>query len=76
MKHASGRRFDMNKIPQNEPCFVIRGQDKLGPMILRQYAETYKMQEGYSKLIYSTIIAQAQNMESWQLEKGICKIAD
>lgn len=74
MKHASKK--DINKIPQNEPVFLIRGQDKLGPTTLRNYAAMYKLQEGYNKAIHSEILAQAQNMESWQLRKGISKIAD
>lgn len=28
-----------NKIPENEPVFLLRGQDELAPDTLRQYAE-------------------------------------
>ena len=75
MKHGS-ERVKLDKIPPKEPVFIIRGQDKLGPTILRLYASMYEQHEGYSKVIASEIKAQAQNMESWQLRKGISKIAD
>lgn len=81
MKHASKKyqyvqpsKSKENKIPQDEPVFLIRGQDILGPMMLRNYASTLEAMGG-SLAIVSEIRAQAQNMETWQIRHG-GKLAD
>lgn len=82
MKHASDK-FNYvqpnakgeKKIPAKEPVFLIRGQDKLGPKILRAYADQYELMGG-APYIVAEIRAQAFSMEAWQKKTGICKIAD
>ncbi len=63
------------KIPAKEPVFLIRGQDKLGPQILRTYADMYELLGGH-RGIAARIRAQAYKMEEWQATTGTCKIAD
>lgn len=69
MKHARG---DYNRIqdpegliPENEPVFLIRGQDLAAPETLRQYAiQAHRMGAG-PELIEATL-DQALLMEEWQ----------
>lgn len=82
MQHASDKfsyvqpnAKNENKIPAKEPVFLIRGQDKLGPKILRIYADDLKMLGGHPSIV-ADIRAQAYKMESWQAKTGTCKIAD
>ena len=64
-----------SKIPAKEPVFLIRGQDQLGPKILRQYADLHEMLGGHPG-ITAGIRAQAYRMEEWQAKTGTSKIAD
>jgi len=64
-----------SKIPAKEPVFLIRGQDQLGPRILRQYADIHEMMGGHPA-IYARIRSQAYRMEEWQAKTGVSKIAD
>lgn len=77
MKHA---RPDYNRIqdpagliPEDEPVFLIRGQDKLAPQILRYYAMR-AAEHGAFKIAELTL-DQATAMEEWQA-LHISKIAD
>lgn len=82
MKHANDKfnyiqpnKSNEKKIPIKEPVFLIRGQDLLGPQILRLYASQHELMGG-SPAITASIRAQAYSMEAWQKKTGICKIAD
>lgn len=73
MKHA---REDYNriqdplgKIPENEPVFLIRGQDLAAPEALRQYAIEAHRQGANNDLIVATL-DQARKMEKWQRENA------
>lgn len=79
MKHA---RDDYNKmivdvtgkIPEDEPVFLIRGQDKSGPATLRFWAQEHIYNDGDRKM--ADIAEQwASKMEEWQKE-NVCKVAD
>lgn len=69
MRHA---REDYNRIqdpaeliPEAEPVFLIRGQDRAAPRVLRQYArEAQRL--GASKELVRATIEQAKRMEEWQ----------
>lgn len=81
MRH-NNKKFDhiqeresKHRIPMEEPVFLIRGQDKLGPQILRTYADMYDLMGG-QKAISAGIRAQAFKMEEWQARTGTSKIAD
>ena len=55
------------KIPENEPVFLIRGQDLAGPETLRAYAvEAHR--KGASQTIIDATLRQAREMEKWQRE--------
>jgi len=69
MKHA---RDDYNRIqdpagliPENEPVFLIRGQDAFAPALLRMYADAVEMQNGDINIVVATR-NQAVLMEQWQ----------
>ena len=70
MKHA---REDYNRfqdpeglIPQDEPVFLLRGQDEFAPGLLRLYADrcTYRKLYDMATLVYKW----ADEMEKWQQE--------
>jgi len=78
MKHA---REDYNriqdpdeKIPDNEPVFLLRGQDVLAPNLLREWARQLLIKGGsceMAKLVYD----HADDMDKWQKEVKV-KIPD
>jgi hypothetical protein len=72
MKHA---REDYNRIqdpagliPEDEPVFLIRGQDKAGPETLRYWADNAHL-HGASEEIIQRALNQAEAMEAWQTKK-------
>lgn len=78
MKHA---RPDYNRIqdpasliPENEPVFLIRGQDIIGPRILRYYAMVASAAGAADDVVMATL-AQAKEMERWQQNQK-SKVAD
>lgn len=78
MKHA---RPDYNriqdpegKIPQDEPVFLIRGQDVTAPDVVRYWAMQAKS-HGADDLIVQAAKAQADCMVDWQRDHGM-KIPD
>jgi hypothetical protein len=79
MKHAredyNNRIVDLqNKIPEDEPVFILRGQDKLAPALLLEWAKQLRLNGGDPKMAR---IAEdhAQDMIKWQKERG-SKIPD
>lgn len=69
MKHA---RPDYNriqdpagKIPEDEPVFLLRGQDKAAPGAVRAYAEILESMGGDPVLVRQSR-EQAKRMEEWQ----------
>ena len=62
-----------NLIPEDEPVFLLRGQDFLAPFLLEEYARRMRaLGHGY---ISDMIRDHALNMLDWQDRHG-CKIAD
>ncbi len=57
------------KIPEDEPVFLIRGQDKVGADAVRAWADLHKWSGGDPKL---TALAreQADKMEAWPTKKS------
>lgn len=79
MKHA---RKDYNriqdpekKIPADEPVFLLRGQDRYAPIMLRIYANLVALADDFDKDIVLSATEQADAMDRWQDEKG-CKEPD
>ncbi len=69
MKHA---RSDYNrfqdpegKIPEDEPVFLIRGQDPAGPATLEAYANLAKL-SGADMVIVAKSQLHAEAMRRWQ----------
>lgn len=60
---------DINwKIPELEPVFLIRAQDKLAVDVLRFYAVKLKLAGGDPKMVESVNL-QADRMEAWITKK-------
>lgn len=73
MKHA---RADYNriqdpagKIPDHEPVFLLRGQDKFAAITLRLYADEVE-QGGGDPAIVAASRAQADAMDAWPKHKS------
>lgn len=78
MKHA---RPDYQRIqdpagiiPEDEPVFLLRGQDVNAPTALREYARLHLKSGGDSAISRATL-EQAEAMERWQAEHTR-KVAD
>jgi hypothetical protein len=71
MRHA---RSDYNeidlekKIPGDEPVFLVRGQDKLTPWLIRRYAGILPVEnDPEMQKIADSLDAWADHVEDWQL---------
>jgi hypothetical protein len=69
MKHA---RPDYNRIqdpagliPENEPVFILRGQDKNAPLTVRYWARQARL-NGADEKIVEAAMSQADTMDEWQ----------
>jgi len=74
MKHARSdydkRIVDLeNKIPEDEPVFLLRGQDSLAPKLLMMWATDLLLRDGDPSMAESAM-QQAQRMLKWQKEHG------
>lgn len=79
MKHArndyNGRIVDLqNKIPEDEPVFLLRAQDKLAPELLLQWAMKLRLLGGDPNMA-RLAEDHAQRMIDWQAKHG-CKTPD
>ncbi len=78
MKHAR-QDYDRiqdpaDKIPDDEPVFLLRGQDRLAPSAVRAYA---KAAEDRGRIdIANASYVQADRMEAWQTTHGGGKLPD
>lgn len=64
-----------NRIPEDEPVFLIRGQDVLGPELVTQWAEKYRLLAGHDPRMASWAFEHAGRMRQWQKDHG-AKVAD
>ena len=64
-----------NKIPEDEPVFLLRGQDFTAPATLRFWANANRMNPLADMRIITMVEQWANKMEEWQHEHG-CKYAD
>lgn len=62
------------KIPDDEPVFLIRGQDKVAAKVVEYYAMC-AAKEGADLELVNMCHKQARNMREWNL-KHVCKIPD
>lgn len=54
-------------IPEDEPVFLLRGQDKLAPALLEQWAHNLMAQGGDLKMA-NMVMEHATKMRHWQRE--------
>jgi hypothetical protein len=74
-KDYNGRIVDLEKkIPEDEPVFLLRGQDKLAPAAIACWA-TLALKEGADPVIIEAAMKQAEEMMKWQIKHG-SKIPD
>jgi hypothetical protein len=73
MKHA---RDDYNriqdpagKIPEDEPVFLLRGQDRHAPEVVAYWASLV-LRDGGDRTISDMAMAQSRLMREWQSEHG------
>ncbi len=64
-----------NKIPEDEPVFLLRGQDITAPAIIRMWAQAQRQNPKASKEIVMLAEQHANKMEEWQKE-NTSKYAD
>lgn len=74
MKHArkdyDARIVDLeNKIPIDEPVFLLRGQDQFAPRLLLMYATEIRLSGG-DELMARNVEDHAQSMIRWQSKHG------
>lgn len=74
MKHARSdynrRIVDLdNKIPEDEPVFLLRSSDKLAPRLLLQWATELRLSGG-DPLMATNVESHAQEMIRWQKTHG------
>ncbi len=64
---------DGSKIPEDEPLFVVRGQDLLAPQVLLDYADRFEVEssldEDERRAIAATIREHAATMRDWRVQK-------
>jgi chaperonin GroEL (HSP60 family) len=60
--------LEKKKVPDAEPLFVLRAQDKLAAGVVKFYASQYKRATGDEEGTAS-ILAQAEAMEKWPTKK-------
>lgn len=58
-----------NKIGQDEPVFLLRGQDVLAPGLLMKWAEEL-ISRGGDKRLAKSVVSHALKMIEWQEEHG------
>lgn len=63
-----------NKIPEEEPVFIVRAQDVCAPDVMRFWAALH-LSIGGDKKMYIQMMAHAKLAEEWQHKCG-CKLAD
>lgn len=63
-----------NKIPENEPVFLLRAKDKLAPELLLRWASKLRLEGGQPEMA-EMVTNHAQKMLDWQKEHG-CKLPD
>ncbi len=58
-----------NKIPEDEPVFLIRGQDKIGAATVRMWAEL-ALAAGADPAMVASAWNHAKEMDLWQAKHG------
>lgn len=53
-------------IPADEPCLVVRGQDKLALETLEFYRTRYRQEEGFSDEVEARLVAERDDLVAWQ----------
>ncbi len=64
-----------NIIPKDEPVFLLRGQDKLAPVLLDIYVAMSRNTKGFDTNIACAVQEHAQRMRDWQGNQK-SKVAD
>lgn len=53
-------------IPDDEPCFVVRGQDVLAPALLGEYILRYREVPGYDPEVEAELSLLLMELGRWQ----------
>ena len=63
------------KIPMDEPVFLLRGQDKLAPVMLDIYVAMTESEPGRDGELMLAVKEHANRMRRWQSKRAV-KVAD
>ena len=63
------------KIPEDEPVFLLRGQDVLAPGIITEWAKKL-VEKGGDEEMALMAVCHAIKMHQWQKDNGIVKLPD
>lgn len=58
-----------DRLPDNEPVFIFRAQDKYAANVLRYYAFIVSMEKGNEYKIVADAILYAKNFDRWPFHK-------
>lgn len=64
-----------NKIPEDEPVFLLRGQDFVAPDIVEAWADRAEAAGAYADIVMSAR-DQAKRMRDWQIDMNRVKVPD
>ena len=59
---------ERGKLPEEEPVFLFRGQDRLAPQVVRYYADLVEQETG-NHAFAEAVRAEAQRLEAWPVKK-------
>jgi hypothetical protein len=62
-------------IPEDEPVFLLRGQDMTAPTVMWYWAQVAQHQGADSKIVLR-VLDWAREVERYQQENGIAKVPD
>lgn len=83
MTHDTNRRYSVEKhpdvggdpIPTDEPCIVIRGQDRLALSVLDFYLAMYRTYPGFDPRVVVELESHREDLILWQIDNPP-KLAD
>lgn len=60
---------DIKAIPDEEPVFLLRGQDNVAAPVVRHWAANYSLQVGCDATLVASALAHADRMANWPVQK-------
>lgn len=67
--HEGSDFGDIKAIPDEEPVFLLRGQDNVAAPVVRHWASKYSVQVGRDANLAASALAHADRMANWPVQK-------